>query len=47
MPGCKQEFRKEKIMVPTDAEITFWTVALIVTVVIFAGLMIAAWKYGD
>lgn len=34
-------------MVPTDAEVAFWTVALIVTVVIFAGLMIAAWKYGD
>lgn len=34
-------------MAPTDAEVTFWTVALIVTVVIFAGLMVAAWKYGD
>ena len=34
-------------MIPTDAEITFWTVAFIVTVVGFAVLWWAAWKYGD
>ena len=34
-------------MIPTDAEVIFWTVAFIVGVVVFAGLWWAAWKYGD
>ena len=31
----------------TDAEMIFWTVSLVVTLVVFAGLMIAAHVWGD